>query len=47
MRYRELEKIAELFGIRDEDIPRFINAIEALVAGPVEDWHGKVKSGLA
>lgn len=47
MRYRQLEKIAELFGVRDEDIPAFINAVEAVILPPVEEWHGKCHSSIA
>jgi hypothetical protein len=40
--FLEIERIAERFGVRDEDIPAFITAVAELVnRKPVEDWHGK------
>jgi hypothetical protein len=43
--FLEIERIAERFGVRDEDIPAFITAVAELVnRKPVEDWHGKATS---
>jgi len=43
--FLEIERIAERFGVRDEDIPAFIKAVSELVGRrPVEDWHGKATS---
>ena len=48
--FLEIERIGELFGVRDEDIPAFITAIAEVVSRnmnveSVEDWHGKATSG--
>lgn len=40
IRYSELERIGEMFGVKDTDIPRFIRAVESAVT-TVEDWHGQ------
>ena len=42
--YREIERIGELFGVKDQDIPAFVTAIESVTRTreSVEDWHGQV-----
>jgi hypothetical protein len=42
--FSEIERIGEMFGVRDEDIPAFITAI-ADAMSVVEDYHGKVTNG--
>jgi hypothetical protein len=46
--FSEIERIGEMFGVRDEDIPAFITAVAEAVSrhvNLVEDYHGKATNG--
>jgi hypothetical protein len=45
--FRELERIAEVYGVPHYLIPSFINEVEAALKGRqdvIEEWHGRAES---